>query len=254
MGTTPVITAERRESYRLYILRQDGMSMTPMFRLDEMDRMRSYITTMEQFFDDSLQDDLNRFEPQMAPLSDEEKDEFLQYNYPVHWEDNFGITTRAAFCIMLCSHVEAALNDIAKRVQVIQRCGEMNKKNKSSATQARLSTVMSYKLYFEQRANFSGPPTEDWERMDFIYWIRNAFVHNDSTSNKIGKHPEFVEFLAQLAHVDVHGDYIVLRSGSGTEMLDIAQKFLESLRGEYRNFQSRILAGEALVAESGPRL
>lgn len=224
---------QRSECFRTYILGSSGLGMTPMFRHDEISRLRSFILTMEKFFEDSIQAEMTELEPSMRTLSADEKDLFLQYNYPIHWEENFGTRTRSAFCIQLCSHVETVLIDVAERVHIIDRCPAIKIKK-------HLPAIGQYRAYFEANAKFTGPSLRLWQQMNFISLMRNAFVHNNGSSNKIGKDAEFDSFLAGLPHVEVYGEFIDLKAGSCTALLDIAECFHVALYDEYIMYQKRM--------------
>ena len=145
----------RHEKYRLSLIEHQGFGMSALYRLDEVSRLDSYITVMEKFLESSILAELDSLEPTLAKLTDIEKDVFLQDNYPVHWEDNFGTRIRSAFCIQLCSYVEEVLVDLSTRIHVIGRCSAIKLRK-------HLPAIGQYESYFADNAEFSAPAPQLW--------------------------------------------------------------------------------------------
>ena len=217
------------EIFRRHILCETGLH-GPLYANDEMKRSRFFIATVENFIAASETAEVNELEAQAAPLSMEANDEFWQWNYPIHWQDIFGVRIRSAFCAQLCSHIEATLGDIAHRVQVIERCPIKVRDIKGS-------TLEQHKLYMATFAKFVGPAPELWKKMSYVFRIRNAHIHQQGFDADIAKNSEFAQFLASLPDVGTDNNFIELRAGSCPALLEIAEEFHDALLKEYEAYR-----------------
>ena len=182
---------------------------------------------------------MKELETKAASLREEAKDKFWQWNYPIHWQDIFGVRIRSAFVAQLCSRVEATLGDIAHRVQVIERC-------MIEVRHIKGSTLEQHKLYLAAFAKFEGPPPDLWKKMAHVFRIRNVHIHQQGYCGEIATDKEFSAFLASLPNVGTENNFIELKTGSCLALLDITEEFHEAILTEYEAFRQRALALERL--------
>ena len=225
-----------REMFRRDFLYGSGLH-GPLYATEELKRARFFIETMEEFIDSSEDAELEELEAKAAPLSEDAKDEFWQWNFPIHWQDIFGVRIRSAFCAQLCSHVEATLGDIAHRIQVIERSAIKVRDIKGS-------TLEHHKLYLVTFGKFVGPTSDLWKRMGFVFRIRNAHIHQQGYGGEIAKDNEFSKFLASLPNVGTENNFIELKAGSCLALLEITKEFHDALLKEYEAYRHRALAVE----------
>lgn len=211
-----------------------------LYSSDGFDRSRLFIQTMEQFIETSEAKEVKHFEELAQSLSPEDKDEFWQWNYPIHWQDIFGVRIRSAFCIQLCSQVEAILSDIAHRIQVIKDCPVMGKKKKFKQG----SILERHKRYFYEYANFEGPDEELWAKMGFVLRIRNAHIHFQGFDVKMDDDSDFLKFLFSLPNIGVEYNFIELKAGACDAFLEIVDYFHKGLLQEYETFRKKTLASD----------
>jgi len=230
-----------RETFRQGVL-QGTVIGGPLDAAEELRRSRFFIKTMEQYIASSERTEVKQLEAEAQALSDEVKDEFWQWNYPIHWQDIFGVRIRSAFCAQLCSQVEAALGDIAHRIQVIERCSALGKNKKFKKG----STLDKHKRYFTQYAKFDGPEDELWLRMGFVFRIRNAHVHNQGYAGDIDRDNAFGHFLSSLPQISTQNNFIELKAGSCIALLEITERFNNALLEEYEVYRQRALTLERL--------
>jgi hypothetical protein len=235
-GTTMTTADLHRETFRRDILCGTGL-IGPLHAIEELRRARFFIKRMEEFISSSENAEITVLETEAASLSEEAKDEFWQWHYPIHWQDIFGVRIRSAFCVQLCSHVEATLGDIAHRVQVIERSAIKVRDLKGS-------TIDRHKLYLAAFNKFGGPAPELWKKMSYVFRIRNAHIHQQGHDSDIEKHKEFSEFLASLPNVGTDNSFIELKAGSCLALLEITEKFHDSLLQEYEVYRQRALTVE----------
>jgi hypothetical protein len=231
-------TALHRKMFRLQVL--DGTGITgPLDAFEELKRSRFFIETMEEFISSSETAEVKELEARVQALSDDAKDEFWQWHYPIHWQDIFGVRVRSAFCALLCSQVEATLCDIARRVNVIERSAIQVKNLKGS-------TLEQHKLYLEAFAKFDGPSPELWKEMGFVFRVRNSHVHQQGYAGEIADDRGFAQFLASLPDVATQNNFIELKAGSCIALLEIAERFHAALLSEYEAYRQRAQALERL--------
>ena len=237
-------TEQHREMFRREILHGNGF-IGPLHATEELKRARFFLETMEKFVETSENAEVKQLEVHAQELSEEAKDEFWQWHYPIHWQDIFGVRIRSAFCSQLCSHIEATLGDIAHRIQVIERCQVELRHIKGS-------TLEQCRLYFAAFARFDGPPPDLWKRMANLFRIRNVHVHQQGYAGDLTKDKDFASFLADLPEVGTQNDFIELRAGSCFALLAIAEEFHESLLDEYEAYRLRAITLETLTAKKEP--
>jgi hypothetical protein len=229
-----------REAYRQQVLYNRGI-IGPMNGKEELRRSRFFIETMEEFIRGSETAEVKELEAKARGLSDEAKDEFWQWHYPIHWEDIFGVRIRSAFCAQLCSQIEATLGDIAHRVEVIERCEVELKHLKGTALEGA-------KRYFSAFGKFDGPPDALWEQMGFVFRIRNVHVHQQGYASDLSKQTQFAAFLAGLPNVSTQNDFIELKEGSCAALLEMADRFHDAVLSEYESYRQRAVALEKVVS------
>jgi hypothetical protein len=236
-------TSEFTEHFRQAILEGRGI-LGPSDAVEEMRRSKFFIETMEQFVASSENDEVRALESEARGLSAQEKDEFWQWHYPIHWEDIFGVRIRSAFVAQLCSHVEALLGDIAHRVQVIERSSVMLKDLKGTALdQAR--------LYFTAFGRFEGPAEALWGKMRGVFRIRNIHVHEQGYARELPEDKRFLTFLQSLPNVSTDHNFVELRAGSCFALLDIVQEFQTAVLAEYEAYRSRAVAFGSTTRKRG---
>lgn len=177
---------------------------------------------------------------QTQALSPEAKDEFWQWNFPIHWQDIFGVRIRSAFCIQLCSQVEATLGDIAHRIEVIEGCPAIGKINKKEFKMG--STLDKHKRYFTKYAEFKSLDEDLWEKMGFVFRIRNAHIHFQGFDLKVDDDNKFRQFLTILPSVGVEYNFIELKAGACKAFMEIVEFFHEELIKEYEIYRKTRLA------------
>jgi hypothetical protein len=195
---------------------------------EELRQSRFFIDTMERFISDSEKEEVDALKEQTESMTDDEKDDFWQNNFPVHWDEVFGIRIRSAFCTQLCSQVEGTLSSISGYVQVLSR-SPLSFKNIKGPT-----VLEQHRLYLESFGSFSGPSNTLWKEMGHMFRVRN--VQDDR---------DFVAFLDRLPNVGTRSDFIELQAGSCPAFLDIAERFQEVLFAEYQALRERLVALEA---------
>jgi hypothetical protein len=228
------------EIFRRDILHGTGLH-GPLYAAEELRRARFFIETMEEFIHSSETAEVKELEARSASLSEKEKDEFWQWNYPIHWQDIFGVRIRSAFCAQLCSHIEAMLGDIAHRVQVIERCPIKVRDIKGS-------TLEQHKLYLVTFAKFEGLAPGLWKKMSYVFRIRNAHIHQQGYDIDIATNQEFSAFLGSLPNVGTDNSFIELKAGSCPALLEIVEEFHNALLKEYEAYRQSVLAIERLTA------
>lgn len=228
-----------REMFRKEVLLGTGL-IGPLDAYEELKRSRFFIESMELYIDSSETAEIKQLEIQAQALSPEAKDEFWQWNYPIHWQDIFGVRIRSSFCIQLCSQVEATLGDIAHRIQVIERIPAIGKTNKKEFKTG--STIEKHKRYFTKYAKFEGFDEVLWAKMGFVFRIRNAHVHFQGFDSKMDKDIEFRQFLTALPNVGIEHNFIELKTGSCEALMEIVECFHEEIIKKYEFYRKKCLA------------
>lgn len=228
-----------REVFRLNVLNGTGI-IGPLNAFEELKCSRFFIETLEQFIASSETNEIKELEAQAQKLSEDVKDEFWQWHYPIHWQDIFGVRIRSAFCVQLCSQVEATLGDVAHRVHCIER-------STIKVRDLKGSTLEQHKLYLEAFAKFKSPTPELWKEMGYVFLIRNSHIHQQGFNGDIENNRDFGQFLASLPNVCTQNNFIELKSGSCTALLNIAERFQNALLKEYEAYRERVCGLERLV-------
>lgn len=227
-----------RKKLRDYLLHSKGF-MNPTFTaLEELRQAKHYIITMEEFIASSELAEVTELEKQTESMTKDEKDEFWQWNAPIHWEEIFGVRIRSSFCIQLCSQVESTLEQIAKNVNIIAEC-PITVKN----IQAQ-NTLSKYRLYNESFGKFKSPSESMWKEMGFLFNIRNIYVHEQGYLGDMNKNIEFMTFLKKLPNISIRGDFIDLKANSCQHLLDISVRFHNELFAEYDKYKKEIISLE----------
>lgn len=217
--------------FRLEVLNGTG-TIGPLNAVEELKRSRFFIETLEQFITTSETSEVKELEAQALARSEDATDEFWQWHYPIHWQDVFGVRIRSAFCAQLCSQVEATLGDMAHRVHVIER-------SPISVKSLKGSTLDQHKLYLKAFAKFESPSPELWTEIGYVFLIRNAHTHQQGYTDKIGSDSGFSQFLASLPDVGTQNNFIELKSGSCMALMNIVDRFQDSLLNEYEVYRKR---------------
>ena len=226
------------ELFRDALLKGNGL-YSPFSSVEELRKSRMYIETMEDFIDKSESEELAKLSSGIESLTPEERDEYWQFNYPIHWQEVFATRVRSGFLIQLCSFLEGELDDICHRIQMIARI----QKNVSNMTG---STIEKASKYVAKYGDFSSSLRPHWETIERIYDIRNVFVHYRGFSALYRNHEKIVEFSKSVPGVKCLHSFIELERGFCEYCNEEVAKFQEHLRTAYDTFRKRLLAIEAL--------
>ena len=229
-------------SYRNYFLK-DYLYETGFFgsfdTLNELERSKFFIEELENFISSSETDEINQLSKGTEFFSKEQKDEFWQNYYPVHWQEIFGVRIRSSFCIQLCSLVEATLSDIANRIHIIENCKQLNKINKPRYKKG--TTLDKYKLYYSENANLDRFNNKLWQNMGYLFRIRNAHIHFQGFDYKIEEDNDFFNFLSLIPSISFLNSFIDLKNGSCDLFLEITDNFLNDLLDNYSLYRIKKL-------------
>lgn len=227
-----------KKKLRYYLLYSKGF-MSPTFTaLEELRQAKHYIITMEEFIASSELAEVTELQKKTKSMTEDEKDEFWQWNAPIHWEEIFGVRIRSSFCVQLCSQVESTLEQIAKNVNIIAEC-PISVKN----VQAQ-NTLSKYRLYNESFGKFKYPSESMWEEMGFLFNIRNIYVHEQGYIGDAQRNTRFMNFLKGLPNISIRGDFIELKANSCQSLLDISVRFHNELFDEYDKYKKEIISLE----------
>jgi hypothetical protein len=211
----------------------------PFMVSEELRQSRFFIDTMERFIYDSERDEVDLLKEQTESMTADEKDDFWQNNFPVHWNEVFGIRIRSAFCTQVCSQVESTLSSIADNVRVLARSPLSFKDIKGSTVLEQL------RLFLEAFGKFAGPSDLLWREVGYLFRVRNVHVHEQGYFGKYADDRKFVAFLEKLPNVRIQSDFIELQAGACPAFLDIAERFQTALFAEYQALRERLIALEA---------
>ena len=211
-----------------------------LFRSEELRRSWFFIETMEQFIASSETAEVKQLEVQTQSMSADAKDEFWQWNYPIHWQDIFGVRIRSAFCAQLCSQAEATQGDIAHRVHVIERSAIQVKNLKGS-------TLEQHRMFLDFIAKFEGPSPELWKEMGYVFRVRNVHIHQQGYAGEIADDKGFSSFLSALPGVGTENNFIELKAGSCVALLEITERFHDALLKEFEAYRGRAIVLERLA-------
>lgn len=228
-----------RDLYRTEILSGRGM-YGPMLGSDELARSRFFISTLEEFIVSSEQREVDNLSKGIESMSAEAKDEYWQWHYPIHWQDIFGVRIRSSFILQLCSHTEALLGDIAHRIQVIERCN-------IKLTELKGATLEQARKYYSQFGKFESPSADLWERMIFVFRIRNIHTHQQGFAGDRKGQERFFDFVGALPAVRIENSFMELQAGSCSKILEITEEFHAALLAEYEAYRLRSAAIERLT-------
>ena len=216
----------------------------PLAGWEELSRAKFFISTMEDFIAKSEADEVRDLSKGIDRLSEEAKDDFWQWHYPIHWQDIFGVRIRSSFVAQLCSHVEALLGDIANRIQTIQRC-------KIKATDLKGTALEQARKYFTEFGIFANPSEDLWKGMAYIFRIRNIHVHQQGYAGEKKGQEKFYEFLLGIPSIKVENNFIELNSGSCQNLLQLTETFHSALVEEYNAYRIKSEALERLTVKNG---
>jgi hypothetical protein len=229
---------ENPNNYRDFFL-NDYLYETGFFgsfdTLNELERSKFFIIEIEQYVSSSESAELKQLSKGTEHFTKEQKDEFWQIYYPVHWQEIFGVRIRSSFCVQLCSLVEATLSDVANRIHIIENCPQFNKMNKPRFKRG--TTLDKYKLYFREKANLNRLDDQLWINMSYIFRIRNAHIHFQGFDHKLEEDNDFKNFLSSIPGIRFLNSFIDLRQGACEAFLDISHEFLTDLLENYSSYR-----------------
>lgn len=232
---SPPVDAEKKRSM---VLHSKGFVL-PFMVNEDLRQSRFFIDTMERFIADSERDEVDSLKEQTESMTDDEKDDFWQNNFPVHWNEVFGVRIRSSFCTQLCSQIEATLSSISDTVRILSRSPISFKEIKGN------NVLDQHRRYLEAFGNFAGISDASWKEVGHMFLIRNVHVHEQGYFGKHAKNQDFLTFLNGLPKVKTRSDFIELEAGSCPAFLDIAQRFQDDLFAEYQELRERLVALEA---------
>lgn len=223
-----------KELMRSSVLHSKGF-LSPLLAFEELRQARFYIDTMEAFIESSESAEVTALEAQTLSMSADEKEEFWQWNAPIHWQEVFGMRIRSSFCTQLCSQVEATLATVSQNVQIIERCPVTVKNIKAQNELGR------HRLYLDAFGKFKGPSEAAWREVTFMFQMRNVNVHEQGFFGNVNDFKAFKEFLDGLPNVKTSSNFIELKSDSCPALLQISERFHAELFSEYEAYRNRII-------------
>src|SRR5260370_40147322 len=87
---------------------------------DELEKFRCFARKSESFIDQAETSEIESLRDSVKHLSKDEQDEFLQWHYPVHWDEIFRSTIRSSVVVSLSSFLETFLTRQCYRVAVVR--------------------------------------------------------------------------------------------------------------------------------------
>lgn len=179
---------------------------------------------------DSENEEVNALEKCIETLTAEQKDEYWQWHYPIHWQEIFSNRLRASFVMQLCSFVEGELNEISKRVEVISNAP-------IGVSDLRGSTLSKPKKFLQAFGGFEGPPEEMWTVLERIFDVRNVMVHAAGFSGAYRDHKKIVEFAAKVPGLTLQNEHLQANRFFCEFCLETVTVFCRLLHEQYESFR-----------------
>lgn len=231
------------EWLRTDFLSGDGM-FGPFLSLDEISKSKMFIETMEDFIKSSEDEEVASLSRRICHLSAEQRDEYWQDNYPVHWQEIFATRIRSTFVIQLCSSVEGQIDEVCRRIEMIARVPlKLSNLNGSILEKGR--------RYMEAFGSFTAPSDADWKVIERIFQVRNVFVHERGFIGKYQHENKIIEFAKFVPGLKLQNSFIELELGFCEHCVVATAIFVECLRESYEAFRSQRQLLEKLEAPEG---
>jgi cell division septum initiation protein DivIVA len=197
---------------------------------------------MEEFVEKCEREDLAVLEKNMESLSAEQRDEYLQWHYPTHWQEIFSNRLRASFIMQLCSFVESELSEICRRVEIIARAP-------LSVSDLRGSTLSKPKKYLQAFARLERPTEELWRTLERIFDVRNVMLHEAGFAGRYRNQKDIADFSAVASGLRLNHDHIEIKREFCLYCLSTVTEFSDDLHDAYESFR---VANQALARLEAP--
>lgn len=198
---------------------------------EEINKSKFFLETMETFVEASERDEVAALEKGIEALTPEQRQEYWEWHYPLHWQEIFSNRLRASFVMQLCSLVEGELNEICERVSVISQAplvmGDL-----------RGSTLSRPKKYLQAFARFQNPSQESWFLLERIFDVRNVMVHASGFSGDYRNHKQIAAFTAVAPGISLTHDHIEVKREFCEYCLARVSEFCDQLHGAYESFRA----------------
>lgn len=163
---------ELREIFRQELITENGAVGPWAFsHTDEIERLRFYLETLEEFISKQETEEIKSLEPHAATWPEKRRGEFWAHHYPVHWDEIFRTNLRSSFLVSLISFTESHLTQAYRNVEVIARMP-------FGSSALRGNVFEKAQLIFAAFGQFSQPVPAAWQIVERIYDVRNVFVHH----------------------------------------------------------------------------
>lgn len=206
---------------------------------EEINKSKFFLETMEKFVDTSERDEVTALERGIASLTPEQKDEYWQWHYPIHWQEIFSNRLRASFIMQLCSFVEGELGEISGRVKVLTEAPI-----KLSDLQG--STLSKPKKYLQAFGRFEQPTEASWVVLERIFDARNVMVHEGGFAGMYRNFNKLVEFAATVPGLSFSNSHIQVERAFCEYCLERVSEFCRELHEAYDAFRQTRQAMERL--------
>ena len=197
---------------------------------EELNKTKFFLKTMEDFVVESEKEEVSALEKGIETLTPEQRDEYWQWHYPIHWQEIFSNRLRASFIMQLCSFVEGELNEISKRVEVISNAP-------IGVSDLRGSTLSKPKKFLQAFGRFEDPPEELWTVIERIFDVRNVMVHAAGFSGAYRDHKKIVEFAATVPGLTLQNEHIQAERLFCEYCLERITEFCNLLHKQYESFR-----------------
>jgi hypothetical protein len=197
---------------------------------EELDKTKFFLKTMEDFVADSEKDEVSALEKGLEALTPEQKDEYWQWHYPIHWQEIFSNRLRASFIMQLCSFIEGELNEISKRVEVISNAP-------IGVSDLRGSTLSKPKKFLQAFGRFESPSEEIWTVIERIFDVRNVMVHAAGFSGAYRDHKKIVDFATKVPGLTLQNEHIQADRLFCEYCLETVTEFCQLLHKQYESFR-----------------
>ena len=231
-------------------LRQDYLSGRGIFggflytHWDELGKSKFFLETMEGFVETSEKEEVKTLEKGIATLSPDQRDEYWQWHYPIHWQEIFSNRLRASFIMQLCSFVEGELGEISQRVEVIARAPL-----KVSDLQG--STLSKPKKFLQAFARLDQPAEDLWQIMERIFDVRNVMVHEAGFAGGYRNFKKIVDFASTVPGLGLSNDHIEVKREFCEYCLSSVSEFCRQLHEAYESFRATNETLERLAVRGG---
>jgi hypothetical protein len=197
---------------------------------EELKKSKFFLETMEDFVASSEQSEVTTLEKGLEGLNSEQKDEFWQWHYPIHWQEIFSNRIRAAFIMQMCSFVEGELNEICDRVRVISRAPI-----KVSDLQG--STLSKAKKFLAAFAKLDLPSKTSWDEIQRVFDVRNVMVHEGGFAGSSKNRNKVTEFATIAPGLALDNNHLEVKREFCEYCLASVSRFCDELYGAYHSFR-----------------